>query len=108
MSQTELPSAQDLAPEVEAWDPHYCNIEENIDEFERRIKAEEARYAQVVANRKLYEQWMDPFECKVFFRESAIRLVNFDPNFDDPTPEPLPLPWEYRQSLSYNSQCGYY
>lgn len=35
-------------------DPHFCNIEETIDEFERRIKAEEARYAKVVANRHLY------------------------------------------------------
>ena len=50
---------------------------------------------------------MDPLECKLFFRESATRLVNFDPNFDDPNPEPLPLPWENRQSLFSDSQQGY-
>ena len=42
-------------PAEEVWDPHYCNIEENIDEFERRIKQEEARYSKLIENRHIYE-----------------------------------------------------
>ena len=83
-------------PVSNTWDQFFCNIEETIDEFERRVKAEEARYSTVVANRKLYEAWMEPLECKQFFRESAMRLINFDPNFDAPFDEPLPRPWEVR------------
>ena len=40
---------------VEPVDPNFCNIEETIDECERRIKAEELRYASLVARRHLYE-----------------------------------------------------
>ena len=81
-------------------DPHFCNIEETIDELERRIKAEEARYARLVANRQLYEHYMEPSDFRGLMRESAFRLVNFDPNFDLPCEAcPLPTPWELpRQS----------
>ena len=75
-------------------DPHYCNIEETIDEFERRIKAEEARYARVVANRQHYQDCMEPEEYRLFMRQSAQRLVNYDPNFDTPMVQPQPTPWE--------------
>jgi len=84
-------------PEIaaEPADPFFCSIEETIDECERRIKAEEARYARLVANRQLYEHWMDPYEFKVLMRQSATRLVNFDPCFDLPAElYPLPQPWE--------------
>ena len=36
-------------------DSYYGNIEETIDEFERRIKAEGTRYKKIVANRELYQ-----------------------------------------------------
>ena len=36
-------------------DSYYGNIEENIDELERRIKAEGTRYKKIVANRELYQ-----------------------------------------------------
>lgn len=81
-------------------DPHFCNIEETIDEFERRIKAEEARYARLVASRQLYEYYMEPSDFKELMRESAFRLVNFDPNFDLPSEAcPLPCPWEQPQPM---------
>ena len=77
-------------------DPYFCDIEEAIDECERRIKAEESRYAKLVANREVYEHWMDPFDFKVLMRQSATRLVNFDPCFDLPAEEyPLPRPWDH-------------
>ena len=75
------------------WDPHFCNIEENIDEFERRIKAEQVRYAKLMANQRLYEQFMDPQEYTLLFREASRRLVDFDPNFSAPETDPLPTPW---------------
>lgn len=92
----------------EPLDPYFCNIEEAIDECERRIKAEESRYAKLVANRDVYEHWMDPYDFKVLMRESATRLVNFDPCFDLPAEAyPLPRPWE--QSMYYPSrQCNYH
>ena len=42
---------------------------------------------------------------KGLMRDAAIRLVNFDPNFDV-EPEPLPRPWlHHRMSAGY---MGYY
>ena len=88
-------------------DPYFCDIEEAIDECERRIKAEESRYAKLVANREVYEHWMDPYEFKVLMRQSATRLVNFDPCFDLPAEEyPLPRPWDHH--LYYPSRQSPY
>ena len=93
-----------MAPAAEAvWDPHWCNIEETIDEFERRIKCEEVRYSKLIANRRIYEQWMGQSATKGLMRDAAIRLVNFDPNFDT-EPEPLPRPWLHYQPRP----SGYY
>lgn len=91
-------AAVEQVTQVDSFDPHFCNIEETIDEFERRIKAEEARYAKVVANRHLYQEWMEPEELRLFMRQSAQRLVSFDPNFDAPIVEPLPCPWANNQA----------
>lgn len=56
LPQERIPAEQAMAPPAEeVWDPHYCNIEENIDEFERRIKQEEARYSKLIENRHIYE-----------------------------------------------------
>ena len=81
----------DAPPEQEI----LCPIAAAIDESERRIKAEEVRYSQLVANRSLYEYYMDPFEFRVLMRASATRLVNYDPVWDlAPEQCPLPTPWE--------------
>ena len=80
--------------ENEPFDPHFCNIEETIDELERRVKAEEARYARLMANREWYEHWMDPNDYRSFMRQSATRLINFDPNFDADHTAPIPQPWQ--------------
>ena len=72
-----------------------CPIAAAIDENERRIKAEEVRYSQLMSNRGLYEYYMDPFEFRVLMREAACRLVNFDPAWDLPSEVcPLPTPWD--------------
>ena len=93
---------QDVAP-VPQWDSYYSEcIEETIDELERRIKAEEARFAQLTANRRRYEQWLEPDEVRYLFRHEANRLVNFDPNFDLPDPEPLPQPWLHCRRAPYH------
>ena len=56
LSQERIPAEQAMAPAAEeVWDPNYCNIEETIDAFERRIKQEEARYSKLIANRHIYE-----------------------------------------------------
>lgn len=71
-----------------------CPIAATIDENERRIKAEEARYTHLVGNRGLFEHYMDPFEFKVLMRQASTRLVNFDPAWDLPSEDcPLPMPW---------------
>lgn len=80
--------------EVMEFDPHFHCVEDRIDEFERRIKAEEIRYSTVMANRRHYERWLEPSEYRQLMRESAMRLTNFDPNFDLPCElVPLPRPW---------------
>lgn len=87
------PVDQEMGPEepsTSAWDPNFCNIEEEIDELERRVKQEEARYASLSTNRHHYEQYMDPVQFESLLRTAACRLVNFDPNFDAPNYEP----WE--------------
>jgi hypothetical protein len=98
---------QVIAPEP-VDDPNFCNIEETIDECERRIKAEEARYAKLLAHRHHYEQWLHPVSFKLLMREAATRLVNFDPVFDLPSSAcPLPRPWDqHRQSRSHHQFSG--
>ena len=62
---------------------------------------------------------MDPEELRLFMRQSAQRLVSFDPNFDAPIVEPLPSPWANNQayrgvmvsdnySSHYSRQYDYY
>lgn len=99
-------ATQEIAtpPTVNSWDQFCLNIEETIDEYERRIKVEEARYSKIVANRELYEHYMDPAECRQFFRDSALRLVNFDPNFDCAEVADLPHPWELHRSSPTNNR----
>ena len=46
------------APPSFAFDPHFHSIEENIDELERRIKAEERRYVSLIENCHYYEHCM--------------------------------------------------
>jgi len=86
------------------FDAHYCNIEEHIDEMERRIKQEKARYCKLIANRHVYEQWMGAEASRGLVRDAAFRLMNFDPNFDA-EPEPLPRPWLQHRQQKY---VGYY
>ena len=79
-----------------------CPILDAIDENERRIKAEEARYAEFMANRSLYAYYMDPLDFKVLMRHASNRLVNFDPSWDLPAEAyPLPKPWEYYNTAYY-------
>lgn len=87
----------DIVAESEPEVP-YCHIWATIDENERRIKAEEARYAELVANRSLYDYYMDPYDFKVLMRHASTRLVNFDPAWDlSAEAYPLPRPWEYQR-----------
>lgn len=77
------------------YDAFLCPIASAIDENECRIKAEEARYTQLIANRQMYEYYMNPYDYKLLMREAATRLVNFDPVWDLSAEEcPLPTPWE--------------
>lgn len=69
-------------PSAVGFDPHYCNIEEQIDEMERRIKQENARYYKLIANRDIYDHWMGQEATRGLMRDAAMRLMNFDPNFD--------------------------
>ena len=50
----EVVQVEELVMAPEPVDPNFCDIEETIDECERRIKAEEARYATLIANRHHY------------------------------------------------------
>ena len=84
------------------FDPNFHSIEDTIDEFERRIKAEEARYSSLMANRQSYEKWMEPSDYRQLMRDSANRLINFDPNFDLPCElVPLPRPWLHQHQSGY-------
>ena len=62
-------------------DPDYHCIEDRLDMLESRYKAKEFEYDDVIKNRHLYEQWMEPEECAFFFRHQAVSLINFDPNW---------------------------
>ena len=78
------------------WDPHYSNIEETIDELERRINQEKVRFSKLIANRHIYEQWVGPHVMHGLVREASIRMLNYDPNFDA-EPEALPSPWLHQR-----------
>lgn len=90
-----------------AFDPHYQNIEETIDALERRINQENVRYSKLIANRHIYEQWMGPEATSGLIHEAAIRMVNFDPNFDA-EPLPLPRPWLYHSRPLHMAHSGHY
>ena len=89
------------------WDPHYSNIEETIDELERRINQEKVRFSKLIANRHIYEQWMGPHALNGLVREASFRMLNFDPNFDA-EPEPLPHPCLYNRPDYMGSQSHPY
>ena len=98
----------EAAPVTAVWDPQYSNIEETIDELERRINQEKARYSKLIANRHIYEQWMGPHASNRLVREASIRMLNYDPNFFA-EPEPLPQPWlHYRPPYYMGGHQPYY
>ena len=90
----------EAAPFAPVWDPQYTNIEETIDELERRINQEKSRYGKLIANRHIYEQWMGPYASNRLVREETIRLLNYDPLFSAES-EPLPKPWLYQRPPYY-------
>jgi len=85
-----------IEEEVETEFPDFLDpVWAAIDENERRIKAEEARFAELVARRSIYSYYMDPYEHKVMMQDASTRLLNFDPAWDLPAEAcPLPRPWE--------------
>ena len=60
----------------------YFNFEERIDESERKIRFEAARYSKLVENKVYYQSVMPASEFKSLMDSAARRLVLFDPNFD--------------------------
>ena len=60
----------------------YFDIEKSIDDCERRLKIENARYQNLMSNQGFFQSNMSDSDCKKFINSATQKIIFFDPCFE--------------------------